>query len=98
MLLHSLPLFQNTTVEEVISFARLFHSLDGRLHQLFQDLPVHIVQPLDIQTACAGCELAKLIQQGGVRVKASHQVQRQVLLAREKPVNIQSPSRPLFPL
>ena len=39
--------------------AQLFYSLDRRLHQLFQDLPVHIVQGLDIKTARAGGELAK---------------------------------------
>ena len=42
-----------------ISLAKLFHSLDRRLHQLFQDLLVHIVQLLDIQASHAGCELAK---------------------------------------
>ena len=49
----------NSKKIEAISFVEFFHSLDRRLHQLFQDLLVHIVQSLDIQTARAGCELAK---------------------------------------
>ena len=42
-----------------LSFVKLFHSLDRRLHQLFQDLLVYSVQSFDIQTSRAGCELAK---------------------------------------
>ena len=54
-----IPNFTLTRLCFAISFAKLFHSLDRRLHQLFQDLLVHIVECLDIQTSHASCELAK---------------------------------------
>ena len=68
------PTARVTCLSSALSFALLFHSLNRRLHQLLQDLPVHIVQFPDIQTPHAGCELAKFLEQVCMRVETVHQV------------------------
>ena len=52
------------------SLVQFFHPLDRRPHQLFQDLLIHILQPLDIQTPHAGRELAELPEQVCMRLEA----------------------------